>query len=93
MLKDFDSEIWIYLRFVALRRFCVFNQGSIFSTVPDDVDSIFRDAKAKTDVNSKSGRPAEEIKRNVCAPTTSQWAGSGNVLPPAAHMASNLRGR
>ena len=31
MLKDFDSETWIYLRFVALWWFCVFNQGSIFS--------------------------------------------------------------
>jgi len=26
---------------------------------------IFRDAKAKTDVNRKTSRPVEEIKRNV----------------------------
>jgi len=48
----------------------------------------FWDAKSKTDVSRKPGKPVEEIKRIVsdCA----SRVGSGNVLVPATRTAGNL---
>ena len=37
--------------------------------------SIFKDAKSKTDVNRKTRKPAEDIRRNACLPCP-VWVGS-----------------